>query len=263
MSPYTLQKYTEFTSKRAIWSTYTDANKVIQELDEFLAQVNAELPNQALDLEQEQLFWESSVRMGKFEYIFWTPGDVDLKKIRLELKDQMKRNKAFIDKRKKAKNTAPLLHMISGDVTGCYITFSIAAAIFRGYSVKTHYEDAIEGNTNIWAAHTGLAQWYFYAPGICGGSNKKAGKHFKAAVDCSKTDADKFYTYIYYSQFLFEDKQKDLAADYLNKAEKLFPGNRLTKQIKELNAKNVSFLQYNREHTGVDSNTDPNAKELE
>ena len=90
MSPYTLQKYTEFTSKRAIWSTYTDANKVIQELDEFLDQVNAELPGQALDLEQEQLFWESSVRMGKFEYIFWTPGDVDLKKIRLELKDQMK-----------------------------------------------------------------------------------------------------------------------------------------------------------------------------
>ena len=50
---------------------------------------------------------------------------------------------------------------------------------------------------------------------------------------------------------------------FLNKAEKLYPGNRLTKQIKELNAKNVSFLQYNREHTGVDSNNDPNAKDLE
>ncbi|MBP5747819.1 MAG: hypothetical protein J6W63_05575 [Treponema sp.] len=260
MSSFTMQKYRDFTECRAQASKSTDYNAIIESYGKFEKEVLAQLPAQATDLEQEKLFWESCVRLAKFEYIFNIKADI--KQERLALKSQMERNEKYISAHRKKDGVAPLFYMITGDTTSCYMSFSVASAMFHGMRVKTLYENAVEGGTNMWAANLGLGQWMFYAPGLLGGSMKKAEKHFLAAVKASATDAEKFYTYTYYAQFLFETGKKSECSAYMDKANALVPGSNYLARIKKLNEKGTGLFTYNREHSGVDSNTDPDAKDL-
>ncbi|MBR0123890.1 MAG: hypothetical protein IJM03_00920 [Treponema sp.] len=260
MSSFTMQKYQDFTECRAQASKSTDYNAIIESYGKFEKEVLAQLPAQATDLEQEKLFWESCVRLAKFEYIFNIKADI--KQERLALKSQMERNEKYISAHRKKDGVAPLFYMITGDTTSCYMSFSVASAMFHGMRVRTLYETSAESSANMWAANLGLGQWMFYAPGILGGSMKKAEKHFLAAIKASVTDAEKFYTYTYYAQFLFERGKKDDALAYMQKADSLYPGSNYIARIKKLNANGTGLFTYNREHSGVDSNTDPDAKDL-
>jgi len=260
MSAFTMQKYRDFTECRAQASKSTDYNAIIKSYSKFEEEVQAQLPSKAIDLEQEKLFWESCVHLAKFEYIFNIT--TDIKQERLSLKNQMERNEKYISAHKKKDGVAPLFYMITGDTTSCYMSFSVASAMFHGMRVKTLYETAADEGTNMWAANLGLAQWMFYAPGILGGGMKKAEKHFLQAIKASQTNAEKFYTYAYYAQFLFERGKKEDSSVYMEKAAALVPESNYIAWIKKLNAKGVGLFTYNREHSGVDKNTDPNAKDL-
>ena len=260
MSSFSLQKYRDFTECRAQASKITDYNAIIESYSKFEEEVLAGLPDQAVDLDQEKLFWESCVRLAKFEYIFNIK--TDIKQERLLMKDQMERNENYISAHKKTDGVAPLFYMITADATSCYMSFSVASAMFHGMRVKTLYENAASGGTDMWAANLGLAQWMFYAPGVLGGGNKKAEKHFLAAIEASQTDAEKFYTYTYYAQFLFEIGKEDECSAYMEKAAALYPGSNYIAQIKKLNNSGTGLFTYNRTHSGVDKNTDPEAKDL-
>ena len=260
MSSFTMQKYRDFTECRAQASKTIDSNAIIESYSKFEEEVLAGLQDQAVDLEQEKLFWESCVRLAKFEYIFNIK--TDIKQERLLMKDQMERNENYISAHKKTDDVNPLFYMITADTTSCYMSFSVASAMFHGMRVKTLYENAASGGTDMWAANLGLAQWMFYAPAVLGGGNKKAEKHFLAAIEASQTDAEKFYTYTYYAQFLFEIGKEDECSAYMEKAAALYPGSNYIAQIKKLNNSGTGLFTYNRTHSGVDKNTDPNAKDL-
>ena len=260
MSSYTMQKYRDFTECRVLSTKSTDYNSIIKKFSEFEAQVQAELPANAIDLEQEKLFWESCVHLAKFDYIFNVSSDI--KQERLSLKDQMNRNEKYISAHKKKDGVAPLFYMITADTTSCYMSFSVASAMFHGMRVKTLYQTAAENGSGMWAANLGLAQWMFYAPGIFGGGNKKAEKHFLEAIKVSQTDYEKFYTYSYYAQFLFETGKKEECSIYMEKASSICPGSNYIARLKKLNASGIGLFTYNREHSGVDKNNDPNATDL-
>ena len=260
MSSYTMQKYQDFTECRAQASKTTDYKAILQKYSEFEAEVVSKLPANAIDLEQEKLFWESCVHLAKFEYIFNVSSDI--KQERLSLKDQMNRNEKYISAHKKKDGVAPLFYMITADTTSCYMSFSVASAMFHGMRVKTLYQTSAENGANMWAANLGLAQWVYYAPGLFGGGTKKAEKYFLEAIKASQTNAEKFYTYSYYAQYLFEMGKKEECSTYLEKAGSLYPGSTYIARLKKLNANGMGLFTYNREHSGVDKNDDPNATDL-
>ena len=260
MSEYTLQKYKDYTKCRAIWTTYPDANVILSELQVFLNEVLPNLPEKAIDAEQESLFWKSSVLVSTFEFSFNEKSD--FKKERLALKDQIKLNEEYISAHKKTDGVSPLLYMITGDATSFYMSFSVASAMFHGMRVKKLYELASQNDSRGWSARLGLGQWLFYAPAVFGGGMEKSKSTFLAAVNAAQTNAEKFFTYLYYSQILFEDGQKELCNSYIEKAEALFPNSNLSKRIRRFNAQGISLYAFNREHSGAEKNTDPNAKDL-
>ena len=260
MSSYTMQKYQDFTECRVQASKSSDYNAILKKYSDFESEVQAQLPTRAIDLEQEKLFWESCVRLAKFDYVFNISSDI--KKERLAMKDQMNRNEKYISAHRKKDGVAPLFYMITADATSCYMSFSVASSMFHGMRVKKLYQTAVEEGTNMWAANLGLAQWMYYAPGIFGGGTKKAEKHFLAAIKASQTDAEKVYTYSYYAQFLYETGKKEECSSYMEKASALCPGSTYIARLKKLNANGMGLFTYNREHSGVDKNDDPNATDL-
>ncbi len=260
MSSYTMQKYQDFTECRVQASKSSDYKAILKKYSDFEEEVQAQLPSRAIDLEQEKLFWESCVHLAKFEYVFNVSSDI--KQERLLMKDQMNRNEKYISAHKKKDGVAPLFYMITADTTSCYMSFSVASSMFHGMRVKKLYQTAVEEGTNMWAANLGLAQWMYYAPGIFGGGVKKAEKYFLDAIKASQTDYEKFYTYSYYAQFLFESGKKEECSGYMKMAEAICPGSNYIARLKKLNAAGIGLFKYNRDHSGVDNNTDPDAKDL-
>lgn len=260
MSSFTMQKYQDFTECRVQASKSSDYNAILKKYSDFESEVQAQLPTRAIDLEQEKLFWESCVRLAKFDYVFNVSSDI--KQERLLMKDQMNRNEKFISAHRKKDGVAPLFYMITADTTSCYMSFSVASSMFHGMRVKKLYQTAVEEGTNMWAANLGLAQWMYYAPGIFGGGTKKAEKYFLDAIKASQTDFEKFYTYSYYAQFLFESGKKEESSSYMKMAEAICPGSNYIARLKKLNAAGIGLFKYNRDHSGVDKNDDPNATDL-
>ncbi|GEM_PF-871138 len=265
LSDYTLRKYQDFTGNRIRWTCITDNNVILSEIDAFIADVYRELPYKALDYEQERLFWESNYQVETFCYIFAVE-DLDLKEVRLALKDLMKKDEEFISSHEKMKGpnggVAPQMYILTSDVTSCYMSFSVAAALFHGMRVKSLYAAALKKNPALWNANTGMGQWLYYAPGFVGGGLKKAAKYFQTAYEVSKDDCDRFFTSVYLSQICFEEGDKAGCAKYLKEAEAISPESHHVKNVKKQNAKGISLFYYNRHRTGIDENDDPNATEL-
>ncbi len=266
LSDYSLQKYQEFTANRIKWTTYTDNNVILKEIDAFMDEVYKELPYKALDYEQEKLFWESNYKVETFVYIFAVE-DLDLKEVRLALKKQMQKDEDYISSHEKMKDAkggvAPQMYILTADVTSCYMSFSVAAALFHGMRVKGLYATALKKDSSLWNANTGMGQWLYYAPGFVGGGLKKASKYFQAAYDVSAGEKDRFYTGVYLSQICFEAGDSIGCSKYLSEAEAICPESHHVKLVKRVNAKGYSLFYYNRHRTGVDENDDPNATELE
>ncbi len=261
ISEYTLQRLRDFTALRAEFSSQKQAKDVMDKLKDFEDMTFAQLEKEALDYEQEKLILESYIMMERFVHVFNEP-DTNLKDVRLKLKEMMKKNENWISQYGKKNGTNAWMYVMTGDVTSCYMTFSIASTMVHGMRVKNLYEMAVKANPCQWNANIDLGQWLFYAPGIFGGSKKKAGEMFKSAVEGADTDSEKYYAYIYYSQFLFENNKKEQASEILAKADEIIPGSFYVQNVRSMNENNSSLFTANRNRSGVDSNTDPNAKEL-
>lgn len=255
LSDYTLQKYKEFTSNRVKWTTYSDSNAILSEIDTFMGDVYRTLPYKALDYEQEKLFWESNYQVETFCYIFAKEGQ-DLTQIRLVLKDLMLKDEAYIEAHENMTGVrggvAPEMYILTSDVTSCYMSFSVASSLYNGMRVKNLYEEALKKNPTLWNANTGLGQWLFYAPGLVGGSVKKAAQYFQAAYDGAECEGSRFFTSIYLSQIFFEMGDTAECAKYLAVAESICPDSHQLQLVKRQNTKGVSLFYYNRHRTGVD-----------
>lgn len=265
LSDYTLRKYQDFTGNRIRWTCITDNNVILKEIDAFIADVYRNLPFKALDYEQEKLFWESNYQVETFCYVFAVEG-LDLKQVRLALKELMQKDEAYISSHEKMKGTnggvAPQMYILTSDVTSCYMSFSVASAMFHGMRVKGLYAAALRKAPTLWNANTGMGQWLYYAPGIFGGGLKKAAKYFQAAYDGATDDCDRFFTSVYLSQIRFEEGNTAECARYLAEAEAICPESHHVKNVRRQNAKGKSLFYYNRHRSGVDDNSDPDATEL-
>ena len=143
------------------------------------------------------------------------------------------------------KNETPnrWLYVTAGDVVSVCMSFDpVRMALKYGVTVKMYYEEALAQDNNMSYALTNLAQWYWYAPGITGGSKKTARELFKKALDSAHTDAERYFALVFMSQVAFDEKNKTLAADYLSQADSYAPGGSYVASVKSMNEAGYSLF---------------------
>ena len=80
----------------------------------------------------------------------------------------------------------------------------------------------------------------------------KAREYFSRASECAANNYEKFYAYVYYSQFLYENNEMETCEKYLKKAEELLPDNRWTPFIRKMNKKSYSVLDYSNNRDKIE-----------
>ena len=142
------------------------------------------------------------------------------------------------------------LYVSAGDLLSCSMgLYSIPKAMEIGLEVKDYYTEALEKNPNMTYGNLNMAQWYFHAPAFGGGSKKKANELFLIALENAKGSGEEFYTNLIYSQFLFDQNNKEKAQMYFNKAAAIQPNSKKTEFLKLLNDNGYTLFYYtlNRE----------------
>lgn len=240
-----IQNFFELRMNNSVFDSKKESEKILSRINEFEASTKSQVEKLS---EEERLVVESYIVNEKFGVIY------EDKSKRDSLKEMMKTHFDKMEKFCEGKENSDLSSwfLVSrGDVTSCYMVFSAKDVMKYGMAVKPMYETAIEKDPDFFLPYMNLSQWYYYAPGIAGGSKKKGVSLCKEAYELSKTVPEKYYTSIFYSQMLFENKQKDEAAKILLEAEKCFPESTMVKIIKEQNAKGKSLFEYNKEKSDL------------
>lgn len=259
VSDYTLQKVEDFVSYRVVLKSEKDefAYKTIQKLKE---DALSELPKHAIDFEQEECILESLYLTEFYEHSLTASGNQ--KELRTQMKIQMKKNMACIEKRTQSQ-ISDWLYQFTADVTSYYMTRSVAATFFYGLRVKGYYEKALEVNKKRASSYVCLGNWCFYAPVLFGGGKKKALKHFENALACAELGGEKYLAYISMSQINYENENKEAAKEYLEKAIALGLGRKDLDLIARCNEKGYSYFQYLRNRSGIDEEMAEDEKDEE
>jgi len=261
ISDYTEKKLLEFVDYRIILKSEDD-EKALAEITRIEEEALAALKENAKDYDQEYALLRGLYYMEKYEHSFAPEKRAEL---RNQCKPLMKDLQKVIDKRKE-KQINKWTYVVAADVTNYYMTRSVAATLYYGFTVKDYYKSALKKDKYFPIANTDLANWNFYAPGLFG-SNKTAKELYKNGLKgCEReecTSGEKYMLYEYYSQLLFELKDKKLSAEYLQKAYDLNMGTKELDRIKNLNSKNISFLQYLRNRSGIDEEMPESEKDDE
>jgi hypothetical protein len=137
------------------------------------------------------------------------------------------------------------LYVTAGDLLSCSMSlYSIPKAMEIGLLVKNYYEIALEKNPNMCYGNLNMAQWFFHAPAIGGGSKKKAKELFQVALKNASGKGETFYTNLLYSQFLLDQNDKKNASAYLSKAESIQPDSKKIVFVKKLNDNGFTLFYY-------------------
>ena len=156
----------------------------------------------------------------------------------------------WLDNHKKESGISAYMYCTTAEAISSGLSFmSMTEIMSYGLKIKDYFDKAIETDSTLAFAYSGLAQWYYHAPGIAGGSTKKAYANFELAYKNASTKGEKFMTSMFLSQSYFDQKKYDKAAEYLAEADAILPGSRLIKYIKKLNDAGYCYYYYmvNRE----------------
>ena len=250
ISSYAAQRIDEFMKFRVEISSCPTDKDSLKMLEDFERETNRNLIDKSLDFEQERLIFESFYVMERHHYLY------DNESIRPQLceamKNQMEKNEKYLSGLKGKEKANKWLYVLTGDVTSCYMTFSLSATLRYGFHVKDLYECALKQDSGLSYALTNLGQWMFYAPKIFGGGKKKAFKCFSNAVKYSRNEGEQFFSDIYLSQFYFDRKEPSLSKEYLEKALAYNKNSKYVAQIRMLNENGWSLFYYNRHRAGID-----------
>lgn len=111
------------------------------------------------------------------------------------------------------------------DIISCSMTYLSKGELMKqGLNVKKYYSQCLKLDKENLVAMVNLAQWYYYAPAIGGGSKKKCYEQCKRAYEilCTSnrayTDYERMYVSTVYSQCLFEQKKLDESSNVLEEA---------------------------------------------
>ncbi len=247
ISAWTEEKALEFVTLRVQLKNSKNLKKTAETLDQFEADALAQVESYAIDLEQEKLIFQTLVYIERYENFNSRSNRAEYRK---QAKELMKRNHHIIDSRGFEK-TSKWTYYLSGDITSYYMTRSIPATLLYGLRVKSWYQEAIKKDKYMPMPNVSLGNWYFFAPGIMGGSKKTAGECYKRALEGAKVTGEKYLIYLYYSQYLFDKKDKK-AASYLEMAYDLNVGNKELNKITELNCMGTSYFEFMRTRAGID-----------
>ena len=237
----------EFMNLRMVHSTFETRDEAVTKIKDFERAYVSQTRETYGEMEAQIL--ENFIVMELFNVYYDNP-PMSKTEFRKMLSDQKAKNEAFINAHKDEKLNV-WYWVTSGDVFSCWTTFSVKDILFYGMDIKNYYLSAYEDNPKCSYLLTNLAQWYFQAPKIGGGSNSKARSYFEEARNCAKNDAEKYFADIFLSQFLFEQKEFDRAAELLNEADSLNPGSKYIALIKAQNKAGRSLYQYNRKRSAV------------
>ena len=147
----------------------------------------------------------------------------------------------------------PYYILSSGDLTNSTMQFlPQGKAISLGVQEKKNYDMVVAKYPQLAFGLINAALWYYFAPPIGGGSMTKARDYFSRAAECAANNYEKFYAYVYYSQFLYENNDAEGCEKYLKMAEELSPSNRWTPFIRKMNKKSYSVLDYSNNRDKIE-----------
>lgn len=196
--------------------------------------------------EEASLLLDAIILMERYNYLYSFPGEnkesrKEFSKIRSKMKDYMED--------KEEDELTPYLYLFYADITSYYMAYSIKDIIFNGLSVKRNYEKAIKTDGEFSPAMVNLAQWYYYSPGIFGGSKELTVEWQLKAIEYARNNAEKFYAKSAYSQVLFEAGKIEESQKELNDCSELCPESRFIQLLKEQNAMGNSLNDYNKQRS--------------
>lgn len=195
--------------------------------------------------EQEIRIIENLYHTEKYGY-YKLGSQAEKDKSEKDLLNQLNANLAFLKGDLSSYN--PWVLVTSGNVIGCYMSFHpVKTALKYGYTQKDYYEACYKQKPDFAYGTTHLAQWYFFAPGMYGGSNKKAEELFLKAISTSSSLPEKYFTNVYISQFYCELKNQAASKKYLDAAETLFPGTEYIKRLRKMNSEGKTLFHYDKD----------------
>lgn len=206
--------------------------------------------NQSKFSEQGLLILDGLLALEEVTYLYnMNSTDPNLRLILFPLNNKLE---SWI-KQHNPEEISPWLYVVAGDLQACSIRFySVTNLLDVGLTIKKYYENALKEDPNLTEGNLSLAQWYFYAPTLGGGSKKKSRQFFEKALATATTPAEKFYANLYYSQFLFDQKDKAGAKIALNKAKAVEPNSQKIDFIQMLNDNGYTLFYYTLNREKVD-----------
>jgi len=199
--------------------------------------------------EEDNLVLENFIVMEKYNFLRRDKSQKEY--LKTTLKALKEKNEDWFDSHSESEAGHWLL-ATSADVTSCYMSYSLAEVMKSGLSLKDRYIDSVEKTPDFSYGWTNLGQWYYWAPAINGGSDKKSRAAFESAVKVSKTPAEKFFACVFFSQFLFEEKEFDKASQLLDEAEKQDPNNPYIAFMRNINNDGDSFFGWSKKNNQMD-----------
>lgn len=217
---------------------HDDKPKAVKELESF----NSKLPLEKLS-EQEKMILENGIVSEIFGYVYEDKSyDASMKK---KLTSLIEKSEKYI--KDNPGNINEWLYITTADCFSSYMAYSpVSGAVKYGLKIKKYYEDALALNGENSYCLTHYSQWFYWAPGINGGSKKKTKSHLEKALSCADSKSDKFYAEIYYSQTCYDLGDKTSAATHLQKAKSIYPESKLIVELEEFNRKGYSIFTGNR-----------------
>lgn len=201
---------------------------------------------------EEQLIIENFIINEKYNYLYQIKGQA---KIQHEiLGTQLKKLEDYRNLKETEKETtlSEYFYCTMADVMSCFMGYSVGDVLKYGTKVKPLYEKALEINPKFSYALSNIGQWYYYAPAIAGGSKKKALNYFTLSSQNAKTDSQKYFANIFYSQLLFEEKEYEKSSKLLEQILQISPKSKYLQKIKNLNENKKSLYDYLREKSSLD-----------
>ncbi len=198
--------------------------------------------------EQEKIILENFIVMEKYNYLYEKPGQAKIQ--HQELFNSLQKIQDFADKHDESELDA-YFFCTWADITSCYMGYSIKDVIKYGTSVKPLYEKALKENSKLSYALTNIGQWYYFAPGIAGGSKRKTLEYFKKAKNCAKSEPQIYFADIFLSQILFEQKDFSTCNELLKEATTFCPQSKYLLKIKEANSQGLSLFEFNRKKSSL------------
>lgn len=225
----------------------TNTDELISKINEFPEKHKSEID--ALS-DEGKLIIENFIVMERYNYLYEIPHRKN--EVRDFLKVQLEKIESFC-KENDEKTLSKWIFVTRGDITSCYMGFSSSDVIKYGLTIKPLYQKALDLDANFCYALMNMGQWHYYAPAIAGGGKKKARAYFEKAYNEARTPAEKYYASLFYSQVLFELKEKDKAKSLMEECLSCCPKSKYAALIISANASGKSLYQYNKDKSALTS----------